>query len=153
MGVGLWCTTQVHPSGPRHSVCQLLGGLAPVTHSIILLWEFPLTEGVALPKFTSSPWGQVYVQDWLMPWYRDLTPLLQSEKGPCSFRAPLGDQLRANTSVWKSNFSFCPILPLPSLLYRSHSFLCFPINLPGVNSISEFIAREPTYTGKLMSWG
>ena len=53
MGAVLWCTTQVHPSGPRHSVCQLLGGLAPVTHRIILPWEFPLTEGVAF--------AQVYV--------------------------------------------------------------------------------------------
>lgn len=142
-----------HPGPPfRTKVLSLpaAGRAVSLTHSMLLPWEFPLTEGVVFAQVNCPSLGASLHQGLVDARVQRLS--FQSEKGPSSFRAPLGGQLRADTTVWKSIFSFGPALPLPSLLYRSHSCLCSPISLLGVNSISELIAGEPTYKEKFMSW-
>lgn len=51
--------------------------------SIILLWEFSLTEGVVFAQVYTPSLGEVCIQSWLMQRYRDRSPL-----PPSSFRTP-----------------------------------------------------------------
>ena len=140
----------VHHPGPpfRTKVLSLpaAGRAVSLTHSMLLPWEFPLTEGVVFAQ-VNCPSLRASLHRGLVDARVQRLRCFQS-----SFRAPLGGQLRAHTTVWKSIFSFGPALPLPSLLQRSHSCLCSSISLLGVNSISELIAGELTYKEKLMSW-
>ena len=71
VGAVLWYTTQGHPSGPRYSVCQLLGELSPWLTACSFSGSSPWLRELSLPKLTALPWGQVCIEGWLMQGSRD----------------------------------------------------------------------------------